>query len=975
MVLLVGAFAIFFIPRSTLASTAQFYISPTGSDLAYGSLERPWKTLAKAAATIQTINRAMDSDIIVNLEQGIYELTEPFTLTADDSGFNGHKVIYQSYQNEQVNIRGGETVSGWVTENGLWKTNIGVGANFRQLWINGHRATRASTNQTFILGTDYWITPSGSYYFPTLNVSSWTNLSDIEFVANSAWKQFRCPVAVVASQEVTMQEPCWSNAHREQPSMDNLTYIENAFQFLDQPGEWYLNTTTGWLYYKPFSFEEIRTVNFTRPVLETIIAGDHVNDVTFQGITFEYATWNQPSTSEGYASFQANTSYTGTGEVTKAHANVTFTSSSNIHIVNSVFTHLGGSGINFDVGSTSNTITGNHFTDISGNAIQVGDIQALIPISSDNTVSNNYIHDVASEYQDAIGIWFGYAKNAIIENNELFNLPYTGISLGWGWGNDDPTEAGNNTIGQNYIHDHILTLNDGGGIYTLSAQPDSTISGNVIMNQKSAFGAIYLDTGSRFFTVMQNVCFNNLWSVWAKGGNNTLQSNYWQGSTQNIPDTYLDGIPRYGPNTFSSNTVIRAISEVPESIMKSAGVRLAFSSIKELSYPTNQQNICDQYGTSVELSWNAVNYQVLYDVRLEGQEKRVVSNTSLTVSISCDQQYHWWVANHDDVQHTAQEIFSCPCNPSERPDAPTGLFLTSVTSRSIGIMWQASTDHYGTLRYDVYRNGEYVGYTANVFYTDMNLLPNTSFSYTIVAVNTIGNQSEKSQPLSIDTPPEEVLLQGHSVVVPPAPAISMPTLAPIPKVLGDTIFHPIIKSLKFTKGAVSYKFNGKSITIRPFGVAYKGSVWARSIDFGPAGKVYIFMNSESYAKGQIKVFAADGSLLKAYNPYSEFSTKGLNATIVAESNSNVYLAVGSKKFGFTVKTYQVTTKGLRALNSLVASMNSGNIIVGFQNLYKNQYGLVTMKQNARSTLKVWKFDLKNKKFVEDKKIGKSKLKL
>ncbi len=196
-----------------------------------------------------------------------------------------------------------------------------------------------------------------------------------------------------------------------------------------------------------------------------------------------------------------------------------------------------------------------------------------------------------------------------------------------------------------------------------------------------------------------------------------------------------------------------------------------------------------------------------------------------------------------------------------------------------------------------------------------------------------------------------------------------------PQVLGATTFHPIIKTIKPVKGVYSYKLNGKTIKIQPFGSDYKGVVWGRSIDFGTSGKIYVFLNAGAYKKGQIKVYQANGKLLKSYSPYGGFALSGLNASIVSESNDQVYLVVGTLRAGTTVKTYQVTAKKLTALNGLVTTTKSGNVQVSFQKLYKGQYGLVTMKLGDRKTLKVWKLNFTTKKFVEDKKISKTKLKI
>lgn len=248
------------------------------------------------------------------------------------------------------------------------------------------------------------------------------------------------------------------------------------------------------------------------------------------------------------------------------------------------------------------------------------------------------------------------------------------------------------------------------------------------------------------------------------------------------------------------------------------------------------------------------------------------------------------------------------------------------------------------------------------------------------AVDNAGNtEAEKQFIIKVNTtpPPTPVVTPPAPVVTLPAPVATplAPTPTPTPQVLGATTFHPIIRTFKNTTGAFTFKYNGKTISLRPFGASYKGTVWARSIDFGPDGKIYVFINSGPYSKGQIRVYKANGKLLKAYNPYGGFATSGLNATAVSESNDKVYLAVGTTRAGTTVKTYQATVTGLKPLNSLKASTSSGNIRVAFKKLYKNQYGLVTMRGSDRATLKVWKLNLTTNKFVEDKKISKTIIKI
>ena len=140
-----------------------------------------------------------------------------------------------------------------------------------------------------------------------------------------------------------------------------------------------------------------------------------------------------------------------------------------------------------------------------------------------NTICNCLIHDVCREYEGGVGVFAGYTEGTAIVHNEICRLPYSGVSVGWGWGEEDagggsphyvqpfkydtPTPAGKNRIQENHIHHVMLRLSDGGGIYTLGNQPGTVIRGNHIHDNPNAPGGIYLDEGSGFIEVTGNVAY------------------------------------------------------------------------------------------------------------------------------------------------------------------------------------------------------------------------------------------------------------------------------------------------------------------------------------------------------------------------------------------------------------------------------------------------------------------------------------
>ena len=103
-------------------------------------------------------------------------------------------------------------------------------------------------------------------------------------------------------------------------------------------------------------------------------------------------------------------------------------------------------------------------------------------------------------------------------------MPYSGVSVGWGWGEEDagggvetmpykyatPTPAKDNRIEYNHIHDVMKPLDDGGGIYTLGNMPGTVIRGNHVHDNFGYPGGIYLDEGSGFIEITGNLVYNVL---------------------------------------------------------------------------------------------------------------------------------------------------------------------------------------------------------------------------------------------------------------------------------------------------------------------------------------------------------------------------------------------------------------------------------------------------------------------------------
>jgi F5/8 type C domain/Right handed beta helix region len=611
-----------FISKASAAEPIYFYVSPGGSDSNVGSNIRPFKTIQKARDVVSTANKNMAGDIVVILKNGTYTLSKPLTFGPEDSGTNGYNIIYKADTGAKVTISGGKKTGRWIltdSSKNIYRAWIGNSYYPREFYVGDARATRARSLDD---PTGFTRTETG-YTTTDLSLQSWKNISDLEIVSTNDWKSFRCGVSGIVGGNITMDQPCFKNSlYGQTPFPDgslawpilNPSWIENAYELLDKPGEWYYKKQEGTIYYKPHPNEDLSKIETVVPILDKLIVGTGtldkpVHNIIFQDLNLKYGTWYDPNSADGYSSLQAGyhwvgdqTAPSGRRKSTKSPGNIAFSFAQNIVFKHNVFSHLSSAALDFETGSQNNTVENNHFEDISGSAIQLGnhnwgfdnypDYEALYGagdsydkrnLISNNLIVDNYITKTGQEYHDTPGIYVGYTDHTRIVHNELTDMPYTGISMGWGWDGYTSTPARDNSIRNNIIHNFMNVLKDGGGIYTLSLQPNSVIDANYIYdqyNEPSYGGNIYPDQGSNGFTISNNVVINyaHRWVyVWNNDiFGNTVQNNFANSNAfvNNSFETGADG-KSIAKNTFQNNTVVAAESfpTQAQDIINTAGIR------------------------------------------------------------------------------------------------------------------------------------------------------------------------------------------------------------------------------------------------------------------------------------------------------------------------------------------------------------------------------------------------------------------
>ncbi len=633
---------------------AQIHVSPRGDDSNPGTQELPIRTLEHAAQLARNVKHNATGDVTVRLAGGVYSLTQPLALGPDDSGVNRHNIVYIAEPGQHPIVSGGLRIRGWKqvdAAKNIWAASVPANAPAsRQLYIDGVRATRTRGRVPVALA----MTTTG-YTAADASMASWKHPSDLEFVytgGNSVWSETgvglgswtepRCPVASIEGTAITMAQPCWDNSTKRVMLPNgartaNLvgpmsvgkqpTYVENAYELLGVPGQFYLDRTASTIYYTPRNGEDLATADVELPVLESLVdatgtAANPVHNIVFSGIQFSYATWLGPNGPDGFSEIQAGYQVTGPegyskqglctlvpdgacpyGAWTEEPADVNLSFAHEIRFTRDAFTHLGAAGRDLGEGAQNDIVEGSVFTDISGNGVELATVDK--PLAPDpgfaigNRIENNLFESVGAEYRGGIAIVIGYARKTLVSHNQIDHIPYAGISIGWGGWPDKIQKAGQannsaqNVISNNLIHDDMLVLSDGGGIYTQGLTGKSLadgehVTGNVVYNQYSSGHAIYSDNGSSMMTISGNVMFHTDHDNWGSRHRNwyddndgknddplLIEDNYWQ---QGDADSSKENV------TEQDNHLINSLSEVPSDIVQNAGLEPAFRDITSLHF-------------------------------------------------------------------------------------------------------------------------------------------------------------------------------------------------------------------------------------------------------------------------------------------------------------------------------------------------------------------------------------------------------
>lgn len=520
--------------------------SPRGTAEGNGTAEAPFATLEQARRAVRAYvaERSLRASVNVVIHGGLYRFEAPVRFDGADSGRDGHKIIYRAAPGEKPVLSGGRAIVEWREEGaGQFAAQLPPGTDFRQLWVNGARAVRARSPNEGAYFTTLGERTDVGFELPRGQIpEAGFKANEVEMSVLIAWMHKRLRVAALTGTNdprtvgAVIAEPEWDGVTR-QPQGDRVYrnrhyWLEGAPEYLDAAGEFHLDRNAGHVVYLPRNGEPVAALRAERPELETLIelAGTPsapVSDLVFEGLTFVHTGWTRPNR-HGFVDVQANSlvpvDRAGAVDAQFRHdqrkdrvpAAFQATTADRIELRGCLFTQLGGTAVLFMRGGDDNMIEGNAIYDVAAGGIEIGD-DAVRPATARffprrTRIANNVLAHVGTDYFGSVPILGYYTDGSVIEHNEIVNVPYTGISQGWGWGKPSaPTESRGNRIFGNRVINYMRRLDDGGGIYTTDRQLGSEIVGNVVREmltpdrETKAGGALYLDQCTEGYVVRGNV--------------------------------------------------------------------------------------------------------------------------------------------------------------------------------------------------------------------------------------------------------------------------------------------------------------------------------------------------------------------------------------------------------------------------------------------------------------------------------------
>ncbi len=278
------------------ATAAELFVSPAGDDANPGTRDKPLRTFAAAQKAVRAAKAtAADKPVTVYFRGGTYYLPETVILTAEDSGTRTAPVLYTNAPGEESIISGGARLDvKWEPyKDGIVQSKVPAGTTFDQFFVNGERQHMARY-PNFDPSVRHFNGSAADAISPQ-RVARWQDPAGgyIHAMHAAEWGGMHYRITGKNANGTLQYEGGWQN---NRPSGMHKQYrmVENIFEELDAPGEWFLNEKAATLYFYPPAGLDIgkAVIEIVRLRHLVELRGSEqapVRFVTIKGLTFRHA--------------------------------------------------------------------------------------------------------------------------------------------------------------------------------------------------------------------------------------------------------------------------------------------------------------------------------------------------------------------------------------------------------------------------------------------------------------------------------------------------------------------------------------------------------------------------------------------------------------------------------------------------------------------------------------------------------------
>jgi hypothetical protein len=512
-----------------LGASTFFWVAPSGHDDAAGTQERPFATLARATTAVrEKLHKGATEDVVVRIRGGVYSLDQTLEIPGDNPGDGHAEVTFMAQPGERVVLSGARELTGtWQRVNGnLWMLPVAQARNgqwvFRSLFRDDETLQRArEPNEGFFTVAAVEEDRRRAKLQQKLP-AAWRDLTGVEINTTAYWHFNRQPVAEIAEDSLLARRSVGSDVSsaRITAQSHSRVWLENALAFADEPGEWFLDTAKGELYYVAAAGEDPNRSRFRAPRLRELVvvrgtAEKLARHIHFRGLEFAGTDWEMPA--DGRLGVQAGAWAFDRGRTYSPDAALRFIYAYDTSVEDCRFRNLGDGAIAFEIGTRDGLVSRCNFEKVGSDAIQVGRMpeytgdghplhrdfataQSLVAASqtlpgageiwaarsrivpeapAQITVADNTFLNCGNLDYGSVAICITYAHHVVVEHNLISGLPYTAINVGWRWA-PGFTNCHSNIIRRNRI-EHIMRIaGDGGGVYLMGEQPGTRVLENYV---------------------------------------------------------------------------------------------------------------------------------------------------------------------------------------------------------------------------------------------------------------------------------------------------------------------------------------------------------------------------------------------------------------------------------------------------------------------------------------------------------------